>query len=105
MEEWHLPRKPQVSTLPIANTDHGMTERSTLVSLGDVSRVQKAALHLYRRNVPLPHTSTQRPGMSLHVISFTRPSLALVLQVRNAGVRRPGYEARRSLSAVLTEGK
>jgi len=65
----------QVSTLPVANTDHGMTERSTSDSLGDVSWVQKAALHLYRRNVPLPHTSTQCPG---NVISFTRPSLALV---------------------------
>ena len=28
----------------------------------------------------------------LHVISFTRPSPALVLQVTNAGVRRPGYK-------------
>ena len=27
-------------------------------------------------------------------LSFTRPSPALVLQVTNAGVRRPGYEAR-----------
>jgi len=31
--------------------------------------------------------STQRPGMPLHVISFTSFST-------NAGVRRPGYEAR-----------
>ena len=30
--------------------------------------------------------------MSLHMIS-TRPSPVLVLQVTNAGVRRPGYEA------------
>jgi len=42
-------------------------------------------------NVPLLHTSTQCPGMSLHVISFTRPSLALVLQATNTMVRRPGY--------------
>jgi len=33
------------------------------------------------------------PGLSLYVISFTRPSQALVLQVINAGVRRPGNEA------------
>ena len=26
---------------------------------------------LYRRNVPLLHTSTQRPGTALHVMSFT----------------------------------
>ena len=31
--------------------------------------------------------------MSLLVISFTRPSPVLVLQVTNAGVRRSGYEA------------
>ena len=30
--------------------------------------------------------------MPLHMIS-TRPSPVLVLQVTNAGVRRPGYEA------------
>jgi len=30
-------------------------------------------------NVPLFHTSTQCPGTSLHVISFTRPSPVLVL--------------------------
>jgi len=33
-----------------------MTERSTSDSLGDVSWIQKAALQLYRRNVPLLHT-------------------------------------------------
>jgi len=38
------------------------------------------------------HSST-RPGTSLHVISFTRPSPMLVLQATNAEVRRPGYEA------------
>ena len=40
------------------------------------------------------HMSTQGwPGTSLHVISFTRPFPALVLQVTNNEVRRPGYEA------------
>jgi len=34
-----------------------MTERSTSDSPGDVSLIQKAALQLYRRNVPLLHTS------------------------------------------------
>ena len=37
--------------------------------------------------------STIYPGMSLHVISFTRPFPALVLQVTNTGAKRPGYEA------------
>jgi len=48
-----------VSVLPIANTDRRMTERSTSdsPSLGNVSWIQKAALQLYRRNVPLLHTS------------------------------------------------
>jgi len=36
-------------------------------------------------------------GTSLHVISFTRPSPVLVLQVTNARVRRPGYEATKQL--------
>jgi len=54
--------------------------------------------------VPLLHTPAQCPGMLLHVISFTRPSPALVLQAtiagvlglglaKIAGVRRPGLEA------------
>ena len=43
------------------------------------------AYSLTCRNVPLLHTSTQRPGMSLHVISFTRSSPTLVLQVASAG--------------------
>ena len=37
--------------------DRRTTERSTSDSLGDVSWIQKAALQLYRRNVPLLHTS------------------------------------------------
>ena len=44
-------------------------------------------------NVPLLLMSTQRLDMSLHVISFTKPSPTLVLQATNAEVRRPGYEA------------
>ena len=64
-----------------------MTERLTSDSLGDV---QKAALQLYRRNVPLLHTS----GYIIARDQFTRLSPALVLQATNAGVRRPQYEAR-----------
>jgi len=41
--------------------DHTMTEHSTSDSLGDTSWVQ-----LYRRNVPLIHTSS----MSLYVTQF-----------------------------------
>jgi len=40
-----------------------MTEHSTSNSLGDVSWVQKAALQMYRRNVPIPHMSTQYPDV------------------------------------------
>jgi len=47
---------------------------------------------LYSCTEGMCHSST-RPGTSLHVISFTRPSPALVLQMTNAGVSRPGYEA------------
>jgi len=52
-----IPEKQQASALPIANIDHRMTECSTSDSLGNVSWIQKAALQLYRRNVPLLHTS------------------------------------------------
>ena len=64
--------------------------------LSVVNRVMRA---LYVRpcsllgNVPLLHTSTQRPSTSLHVTSFTKPSPALVLQATNTGVRRPGNKA------------
>ena len=63
--------------------------------------LQKAALQLYRRNVPLLHTSTHRLGTSLHVTSITRPSPTLVLQVTNTGLRRPGYESSFFLYASL----
>jgi len=46
-----------VSALPIANTDGRTTERLTSDSHGNVSWVHKAALQLYRRNVPLLHMS------------------------------------------------
>jgi len=39
------------------------------------------------------HPSDQHPGMSLHVMSFTRPFPALILHTTNVGLRRPGYEA------------
>ena len=41
-----------------------------------------------------PHVHPTSRCMSLHVISFTMPSSALVLQAANAGARRPGYQAR-----------
>jgi len=52
--------------------------------------IQKATLQLYRRNVPLFHTSK-------YVIAcdqFYQSSPELVLQATSADVRRPGYEAR-----------
>jgi len=86
VEECHIPRIT-ASVLQIVNTDHGTTECLIPGSLGDISWVQKAASQLYIRNLPLLHTSTQHPGTSLHVISFTRPSLAFVLQAAKAWVR------------------
>ena len=79
--------KPQVSALVITNTDHRTTEHSISDSVGDLSWVQKVPLQLYRRNLPNLHTSR-------YVISSTRPSPMLVLQATNAGLRRPGYEAK-----------
>ena len=55
-------------------------------SLGDVPWIQKAALQLYRRNVPLLHTSWYViPRYS--VLPGLPPTL--VLQATNAGARRP----------------
>jgi len=70
--------------------------RSQTQTIEQLSTRHQAVLgseRLYGRNVPLLHTFTQRPGMSLHMISLTRPSPTLVQQVTNAGMRRPGYEA------------
>ena len=64
-----------------------------LVAAWSVVVIGNALTCSFSRNVPLFHMSTQRLDTSLHVISFTRPSPALVLQVTNAWVRRPGYEA------------
>ena len=47
-------------------------------------------------------TPTECPGTSLHVIRFTRPPPALVLQATNTGVRRPGYEA--SVAMIIRDG-
>ena len=59
-------------------------------SLQSVFAIGSALTYLhFFWNVPLLHSST-RPGTSLHVISFTRPSPTLVLQTTNTGARRPG---------------
>jgi len=59
---------------------------------GDGSWIQKAAVQLYRRNVPLLH-------MSRYIIPHDSvlpglPPSALVLQATNTAARRSGYEAR-----------
>ena len=53
-----FPEKQQVSECA-TDCKHGprTTERSTSDSLGDISWTQKATLQLYRKNVPLLHTS------------------------------------------------
>ena len=51
--------------------------------------VSSALTFFLHVNVPHVH---HRPGTSLHVMTSTRPSLMLVLQATNTGVRRPGYE-------------
>ena len=68
-----------------------MTECSTSDSLADVSWVQKAALQVYRRNLPLLHTSRYVIARG-SVLPGSSP--ALVLQATNAGAGRPGYEAK-----------
>ena len=49
------------------------------------------------------HSSTRPSNIQvrhLHMISSTRPSFALVLQVTDARMRRPGYEARGGIGPV-----
>jgi len=86
VEEWHIPGKITSDALVITNTDHRTTEHSISDSVGDLSWVQKVPLQLYRRNLPHLH-------ISRYVISSTRPSPMLVLQVTTAEVRWPGYKA------------
>jgi len=50
------------------------------------------------------HGLNQGKGVTLHVISFSRPSPTLVLQATNAGVRRLGYEASTEGGSVLSRG-
>jgi len=56
-------------------------------SLGVFLWFRKLLYSCNRRNVTLLCTSTQRD-----VISFIRPPPTIILQVTNAGMRRPGYE-------------
>ena len=79
-----FPKKKQQVTECATDHKHGCTtnERSTSDSLGDVSWIQKSALQLYRRNVPLLHTSR-------YVIAHDS---ALRLQATNAGVRRESHQ-------------
>jgi len=58
---------------------------STKLFCGSCFVIGSVLTYNFCGNVPLLHTSTQHPGMSLHVISFTRSSPTLVLQVASAG--------------------
>ena len=71
------PRLPDVNRLVTAES---------VVAIGSVLTYLQ-----FSGSVPLLHMSTKHPG-SLHMISFARPFPALVLQVTNTGVRRPGYK-------------
>ena len=75
--------------LSIANTDRRTTERLTSDSPCMLFGFRKP---LYSCTKGMCHSSTC-PGTSLHMISLTRPSPALVLKATNTGVRRSGYEA------------
>ena len=56
----------------ITTTDHVAAGQSTLGNFGGFTK-------LPHRNVPHLQTSTQHPDTSLHVMSFTRLSPALIL--------------------------
>jgi len=87
-----------VCSLPIANMNHRMTERSTSDSLGDVSWVQKAA---YSCTEGMCHSSTH-PVMSLHVTQFYLTFTCVTCSTASdkCRVRRTGYVA---ICLVYTE--
>jgi len=102
-----------MSVLAIATMDQGVTEQShravLVMFLGvtnHLTAIQKNVplLHMSTQHpgTSLLHMSTQHPGTSLQVTSYTRPSPALVLQMKNAGVKRPGYEANWAVLHVFT---
>jgi len=86
-----------VSALPITNTNCRTTEHSTSNSL--LATFLGFRKPLYSCTEAMCHSS--HPSTSLLVISFTRPSPTLVLQVTNTGARRPGYKAKWALVSVL----
>ena len=74
-----------------------LSELENVAKIDDVDRlVAMSSLVAIGSTLPylqLCHSSTH-PSTSLHMMNFTRPSPALVLQSTNAGVRKSGYEAR-----------
>ena len=89
VEEWHI---SSVEPSELNNRHQDCLMSSTQSSHGPCLRSVVHSLTCgFSGNVPL----------LLHVISFTTPSPALVLQATNTRVRRPGYKARNKLGAWL----
>ena len=85
-----FPEKLQVSEWQTQTIEQlGTRHQAVLVMF----LVFRKLLHSYTEGMCHSFTRPQHPGTSLHVISITRPSPMLVLQVTNAGVTRPEYEA------------
>ena len=100
VEEWHIPsvqlwsgflnKKYRQNCLIYQVLSHSMVCVS-------ICRVLAVILGMCHSSTCPPYI---RPGMSLHMISFTRPSPTLVLQTTNAGMRRTGYYEARSVTPV-----
>jgi len=99
VEEWHIPRKT-ASKWVCYRLQTRTVERLSAWHQTVLATFLGFRKPLYSCTEGICHSST-RPGMSVHRFSFTRPSPALVLQVTNAGVRRPGYKATSSLEMRL----
>ena len=89
LEEWHRITASKWVCYRLQTQTSEWLECSTAGSLGDISRVQKATLQLYRRNVPLLHTPRYVTAHDQFYQAFPHISM----EVTNTGVRRPGYEA------------
>ena len=93
VEDWHIPRIPQVSECATEHSCGPCNKQLISGSHNNISSVQKAYQQLYRRKMWLVHMSTQRPGMSLHMVTFTRPSRINTVSDMASGKRAPTEKA------------
>ena len=81
----------QETSSSLSDVEHSVVLRSVFV-IGNTL----AYLLFFQECATPPHVQAHHTTW----LSFTRPSPTLVLQATNAGVRRPGYEARQNNNLI-----